>query len=167
MKLTWFGGTTLRIHIGGKIVVLDAEGAAEGIDQAELLSGSDQVVGFDEPHDLAERWSPRRVKPLISETAEEPVDVFRLGDGNLLLDAVGEPPLILATAALPALGRWAGDAVIIAFGFEAATFALSAKPRLIALAAPVLEIDAAFAALGTALDGTVMVSLERGLALEV
>src|SRR5688572_25230654 len=27
MKLTWFGGTTLRIHMGGKILLCDAAGA--------------------------------------------------------------------------------------------------------------------------------------------
>ncbi|MCS6762366.1 MAG: hypothetical protein MO846_10665 [Candidatus Devosia symbiotica] len=40
MKLIWFGGTMVRIHIGGVILVLDPA----GIDGAELVSGADIVV---------------------------------------------------------------------------------------------------------------------------
>ena len=29
MKLTWFGGTTLRVYLGGAIIVVDADEARE------------------------------------------------------------------------------------------------------------------------------------------
>jgi hypothetical protein len=44
MKLTWFGADTVRVYIGGAILVLNADQAPATIDQAELLSGADQVI---------------------------------------------------------------------------------------------------------------------------
>lgn len=38
MKLTWFGGTTLRIYIGGQILVADAPP-----DAGEIISGADRL----------------------------------------------------------------------------------------------------------------------------
>jgi len=46
MKLTWFGGTTLRVYVGGEIVVIDAGGAADGIDHGELVAGANHLVAL-------------------------------------------------------------------------------------------------------------------------
>ena len=46
MKLTWFGGTTFRVYVGGKVLVVDAEGVPGGIDRTELVSGADRVFGL-------------------------------------------------------------------------------------------------------------------------
>ena len=97
MKLTWFGGTTLRIHIGGQILVMDAGAAPAGIDAVELVSGADaqfESRGDGVPGVDAARWKPRRPARLLDEGSDpETVAVFRAGQGATLVDAVGEPPL--------------------------------------------------------------------------
>jgi hypothetical protein len=177
MKLTWFGGTTIRIHIGGAILVADAGEVPGGIDRAELVSGADRVfetggqglTGID-----ASAWKPRRAgRPIDDGGALEAVEVWKVGDGAVLVDAVGEPPLLLVSGQLPRLGRRAGDAVVVLFGDGAAMSGLGealldvAPPRLIALAGPEEAVDFAITTLREHLDGTGLVSLEAGLALEV
>lgn len=177
MKLTWFGGTTLRIHIGGTILVVDPSDASAGIDAAELVSGADSVVdgfGAGLPHVDAGRWKPRRPPRLLDET-ETPlaVDAWWAGAGAVLVDAVGEPPLLLLAGEVPALGRWAENAVIALFGDGATLLRLAGAvlddtpPRLFALAGDEAAVDSAIAALRDRLDGTGLVSLEAGLALEI
>ena len=78
-----------------------------------------------------------------------------------------------AAAYLPPAGRWADDAVIVLFGageaiVAAATVLLDvAEPRLLALAADEQAIDVAVAELREHLDGTGLISLEPGMAVEV
>jgi hypothetical protein len=177
MKLTWFGGTTVRIHIGGQIVVVDAAGAPAGIDAAELVSGADHIVP-----DLGRAlsavdtagWKPRKpVRLLDEEPGETSADCWSAGPGAMLIDAVGEPPLLLVAEAVPALGRWADGAVIALFGDGAALVGLgqavlSARaPRVIMLAGDEAAVDVAIAGLRDQLDGTALLALEAGLALEV
>jgi hypothetical protein len=175
MKLTWFGGTTLRLHIGGQILVMDAGGAPSNIDRAELVSGADSVfelTGPGLPAIEASSWKPRRVRPLDEETPL-PVELLRAADDAVLVDATGEPPLLVASGAFPPLGRWASEAVIVLFGSASSMIAAgkellaNSSPRLIALAASDADIDLAIAALRDLLDGTSLVSLEAGLALEI
>jgi hypothetical protein len=165
MKLTWFGGTTLRIHIGGEILVCDADGAPAGIDAAELTSGADRVFGVGDalgPVDLA-AWQPRRATELAEDSA---VRVLRAGDA-VLVDALGEAPLLLVAKTLDRGGRWGRDAVAVVFSADAARAALEAlQPRLIAVAAGEEAVHATFLALRARLGGTVLVALEPGLALE-
>lgn len=177
MKLTWFGGTTIRIHIGGAIMVFDPAGAPAAIAAAELVSGADMVIagfGADLPAADAARWKPRQPARLLDEASPSPsVQAWSVGDGAILVDAVGEPPLLLVSRSLPALGRWADAAVFVLFGIGAQLTTLGiavldgAPPRLLALAADEASIDAAIAALRNRLDGTGLVALEAGLALEV
>ena len=107
MKLTWFGGTTLRIHIGGSMLVIGAA-SRPGVDADELVSGADRVLGWDDALPVADAatWQPRRARTMLEEEAPEPVLVHRLGAGQLLVDAVGEPPLLLLAQPLAAAGRW-------------------------------------------------------------
>lgn len=177
MKLTWFGGTTIRIHIGGAILVVDPAGAPTGIDAAELVSGADMVIcGFGT--DLATidtgRWKPRKPPRLLDESEVPPsVEAWSAGSGAVLVDAVGEPPLLLVAGKVPALGRWTESAVVALFGDGAAMAQLGqavlddTPPRLLALAGNEAAIDTAIAALRDRLDGTGLVSLEAGLALEI
>ena len=102
MQLTWFGGTTFRIHIGGKMLVVEAEGAPGGIDRTELLSGADRAFGLADalPEVEPRKWQPRKVGALIDEGSELPdVLVYRLAAGAVLVEAAGEP-----TRAASALG---------------------------------------------------------------
>lgn len=177
MKLTWFGGTTVRVHIGGAILVVDAESAPTWIDRTELVSGADHVVagfGATLPKVEAAQWKPRKPARLLDEGTDlPPVDVWNAGEGVLLVDAVGEPPLLLVRGEVPPLARWAEGAVIVLFGDGAAfgrsgLAVLKQQPaRLIALAGDEASVDSAIGILRDALDGTGLVSLEAGLALEI
>ncbi|GLQ09554.1 hypothetical protein GCM10007913_14860 [Devosia yakushimensis] len=177
MKLTWFGGTTLRIHIGGQILVMDAGAAPEGIDAAELVSGADMQF---ESHgnglaDVdAAGWKPRRPARLLDEgKAPEVIAALRAGQGAVLVDAVGEPPLLLVTDTLPVLGRWADDAVVVLLGDGERIAALgqalleASPPKLLVLGGKESDVDMAVAALRDRLDGTGLMALEPAMALEV
>ena len=176
MKLTWFGGTTLRIHIGGAMVVVDAASAPAGIAAAELASGADRVVeafGAGLPAVALQTWKPRRAQRVVDETDDvAPVEIWSAGEGVILFDAEGEMPLVLARSA-PKLGRWAGQAVVVVFGDGAHMAELGqgllkkSGPRLLALAGDEAAMDVAIPALRELLDGIGLVALEAGLALEV
>jgi hypothetical protein len=178
MKLTWFAGTTLRVHIGGRILVTDAEAAPEWVDRRELVSGADRTFGLvaDDPAIAAvdpEVWRRRRPSRPIDDTPAEAA-IVRIAPGVLAVEVPGEAVLVLAAAAyLPPAGRWADDAVIVLFGageaiVAAATVLLDvAEPRLLALAADEQAIDVAVAELREHLDGTGLISLEPGMAVEV
>ena len=176
MKLTWFGGTTLRVYIGGAIVVVDADGVPDGVDRGELLAGVDRSVGLsDDPAvpsiDLAQ-WRPRPAPRGIDDVL--PVEIFGIGTSALLIAAAGEPPLvILGSAEPPRFGRWADGAVVVltsgrdSLVAEATVLLDVARPRLIALAADEQMLDRAVDELAEHLDGAGLVSMEPGLALEV
>ena len=176
MKLTWFGGTTIRVHIGGAMVVVDAASAPAGIAAAELVSGADRVVedfGAGLPVVALQTWKPRRAQRVVDETEEmAEVEIWSAGAGVLLVDAEGEPPLVLARQ-MPDLGRWAGQAVLVLFGDGAELAELGqgvlqrAGPRLVALAGDEAAMDLAIPTLRDLLDGTGLVAMEAGLALEV
>jgi hypothetical protein len=169
MKITWFGGTTLRIHIGGKVLVCDAAGAPPGIDRRELLSGADRDFGLTDELPLIDtaEWQPRRPAALVDEGSRPEVLVHAVGPRSVLIDAVGEPPLLLLSAQVPA-HRLARDPVVVAFAGELAETALATlAPRLIALAMDEESTVAAFAKLRDHLHTTALVALEPGMALEI
>jgi hypothetical protein len=169
MKLTWFGGKTLRIHIGGEILVCDADGAPGHIDRHELLSGADRAFAMSGggPAIDAARWQPRRPAALIDEAKRPEVLVHEIGSSSVLVDAVGEPPLLLLTASVSA-GRWGRDAVVVAFAGDVADGMLrDLSPRLMALAMSEPDADAAISRLRDRLGSTALVALEPGMALEV
>ena len=177
MKLTWFGGTTIRIHIGGAILVLDADGAPARIDAAELVSGADQVIGgFGARLAVVDgkEWKPRKVPRLVDEgDTLAPVEAWSAGAGAVLVDGIGEAPLLLVSGDVPVLGRWAESAVAVVFGDGARLAALGQAmladraPRLLVLAGDEAAVDQAIPALRDRLDGAGLVALEAGLALEV
>ncbi len=179
MKLTWFAGTTVRIHIAGKILVSDPDGAPALVDRTELVAGADQIFDWGGEGSLpridAARWRPRRPQPLIDEPGvQPPVTLAMPGEGAVLVDALGEPPLVLIRGdVVPRLGRWANEAVVVLFGSGKQLVAIGllllemTPPRLIALAADDAAIDLAIEGLRQQLAGTALIALEPGLALEV
>lgn len=152
MKITWFGGMTLRVYIGGVILVTDPPAEA-----GEVVSGADRVFRLDDPAiPLVADWRPRAVR-LVDED-NPPVLLHRMGE-SVLVDAVGEPPLVIGT--LPAeAGRWAADSVVV-------LFAASEPPSVRVILLAMDDVEAAVAAMAQKLDGTGLVALERGMALEV
>jgi hypothetical protein len=175
MKLTWFGGTTLRMHIGGRILLADPAGIS-GVSEAELVSGADIVFRLRDalPELRPEDWRPRRSMPVLNERGPSDVALYRAAPGAVLVDAVGEPPLVMATAPLWLQARWTSEAAVVVFGSstadvpEIAASVLDAMvPRLIAVAAPEGAVDAVIAAIGDRLEGTGLFALEPGMALEV
>lgn len=177
MKLTWFGGTTLRLHIGGRIIVVDADTAPAGIEARELRSGADTAFGFGADvaamPALAADWQQRRPSMLDDRVGSDAVQLWQAGPAAVLIDAVGESPLLLAAGPVAAVGRWSREAVVVVLGDPdqvpgLAMAALNAlAPRLLAIAAPEPVIDASVAALRAHLGSTSLVALEGGQALEV
>lgn len=173
MKLTWFGNGSFRVHAGGRIVVVAPGAAPEGVSRAELVSGADLVV--EEGAAISEAdgrsWKAQPAGRLLDAEAEPgPAQVFSLGAGALLIAAEGERPLLVLEGQAPALGRWVERAVVVIAGDGLAARAAAVVergPRLLALAGAEAEVDAAFAALRGTLDGTGLVALERGMAVEV
>jgi hypothetical protein len=176
MKLTWFGGTTVRIHIGGAILVIDPAGAPLGIDAAELVSGADEIIqAFGDSLQSVDPlgWKPRRPARLLDEgDVLPPVEVWSAAPGIILIDAIGEPTVVLTDKFdLPELGRWAEKSVFVLLGSELRERTLTVReevlPRLIVLAGSETEIDEAFQILAAEMSDTGLVAMEPGLALEV
>lgn len=173
MKLTWFGGTTLRLHVGGRVVVIDAEAAPDWVDRAELVSGVDRAVRLDDAFAAADarRWQPRRVAALIEADAAPEVLIHRLGPGALLVEAVGERPLVIATGEVPEAGRWAAEAVVVVAGQQPERRAVEAleamAPRLLVIAAGEAAVDRVIAAVRERLDGAGLMALEPAMAVEL
>jgi hypothetical protein len=106
----------------------------------------------------------------VDEAMRQP-EVVGLGQGAIVVDADGEVPLVLASGDFSASGRWVGQALVVLIGEglaeRGAAILERAGPRFMALAGGEAEVDAAFAALRDRLDGTGLIALERGLAVEV
>lgn len=174
MKLTWFGNTAFRLHIGGQVIVLDAAAAPNGVDAAEVLSGADRVIerNVNEPLLDARTWRPRpRERLLDAGDLPRPVDIWSLGPDCILLDADEDAPLLLIAGPLPTLGRWAEKAIVILAGQQlmrrGEQLVDAVIPRLIALAGSDAEVEAAFIQLPAKLDGAGLLALSPGLAVEV
>lgn len=180
MKLTWFAGTTIRIHIGGQILVADADQAPASVDRNELVSGADRVFALagdaaNLPQLDPAKWRPRALPRAIDHQVRQPdVILHRLGEGSVLVDAPGEAALVLAAGHRPPpLGRWVDGAVVVLFGAgnpivaKGKLLLSAARPRLISLAADESALDLAIPALREHLDGIPLISLESGMALEV
>lgn len=173
VKLTWFGGKMVRVHIGGLILVVDPEGAPPNVDRVELLSGADRIVAGELARiDLA-TWRPRRSGRLLDESEEPCVLTWSDESGTILIEAIGEAPLLLVSGCMPKLGRWVESAVVVLFGSGEALVELGLgllvhhAPRLLALAESEQAVDFAVLRLRGHLDGTSLVALEAGLSLEV
>ncbi len=174
MKLTWFGNTAFRIHIGGQIVVVDAKAAPLGVDANELVSGVDHVVAFDGNAAITDLagWKPRARERLLDMGDHvRPLQIWSAGEHALLFEPDEDMPLLVIGGPTPALGRWVEKAVVVLVGQALAERGMQVVekgiPRLMALAGADAELDAAFAELPPKLDGASLVALEPGLAVEV
>jgi hypothetical protein len=169
MNLTWFGGTTLRVQIGGEIVVCDGDHVPAGLERLELSSGADRAFSLAEarPTIDAAGWQPRRRAPLVYETHRPAVVIHGVAPMSVLIDAVGEAPLLLLSDHVPPVG-WGQEAVVVLFSQNLAEAVLREfRPRLMALALAEHEADAVLDSLRERLDGTVLVALEPALAVEI
>jgi hypothetical protein len=180
MKLTWFGGTTLRVYVGGEIVVVDPDTAPAGVSQQELRSGADRVVSLRDPNPRIdpERWTvPRPSRPMDNP---RPLEVMSIGLDTCLISGESDPPLlILNVTDLPRFGHWVDGAVIVLFGEKGAALVADivvldlAKPKHLVLAAENETIERLFDRVdATDLDDSFwrdhsFSSLEPGLAVEV
>src|SRR4051794_7910255 len=103
MRLTWFAGTTVRVYIGGQILVADGDDAPSFVDRRELLSGADRNFSLATDDDSLPvidpaGWRPRTLPKFLDDNrADDTVRVQRIGVSAILIDAVGEPPLVLIT----------------------------------------------------------------------
>jgi hypothetical protein len=179
VKVTWFGGRTLRVHAGGEIAVIREQADPAGFDARELVSGADHVWQVDAAEDRTDlaSWRPRRAASVLEQgEADAPDDAARYhaGEGSGLFEVPGEPPLLLVWSAPPELGRWLSDAVTVVMagtGEAAARHGAALigmrPPRLILLAVPAAEVDAAFDALAPFSSDTGLMVLEPALGLEV
>jgi len=177
MKLTWFGGSAFRVYAGGVIIVVHPEDAPESVDRGELLAGAESILARGDravPAIDPGEWRPKAPARLIDDDEALALDLFRLGEGHLLIAAPSEPPLVvLGDGDLPRFGRWADGAVVVltsareAIVAEVTALLDVARPRLVALAVDEQTLDYAIAALAEHLGGAALVSLEPGLALEV
>ena len=150
--------------------MVGAEGAL-GVDEREVISGADRVVRLgDVPRVDARSWKPRAMQRLLEADGVRPVEVWSGGDGVLIVDADDERPLVLVTESVPEVGRWAANAVVVAAGAALVETAQAVMdqigPRLIALAGAEADVEVAFAAVRNRLDGTGLIALEHGLAVE-
>jgi hypothetical protein len=171
MRIFWFGGTTVRVHVGGEMLVGDADGVLVGVDRAELLSGTNREFGLDGmglPAADPGTWKPRRVRRAIDDAGSGPVQILSIGVGAVLIEAAGEPPLVLVSVEPTDAGRWSRDAVVVCFaGCDPAAVLAAYSPKLLALAVDPLTADEIIPTIEDDLDGTGLVVLEPGLALEV
>jgi hypothetical protein len=173
MKLTWFGGTALRVYVGGQILVIDPDAAPVAVDRGEMLAGADRVVSPGDPLPVVDpaTWRAARVPRLMEELP--PAQVARL-EQTLLISAAGEPALVIVGAGgLPRFGRWAKGAVIVLTSAnkhlvaDVSALLDVAEPRLLAMAVDEQTLDRVVDEVAEHLNGTGLSSLEPGLALEV
>jgi len=172
MKITWFGGDTLRIYVAGDIFVINAENAPPGVDRSELEAGANRLISLGKVPEINPAfWRNRAARPLDDPV---PTEVHGIGPAALLISAAGEPPLVVLGAGdPPRFGRWSDGAVVVLCSARESlvadvTVLLDvSRPRLVALAVDEQTLESAIGQLSEHLDGAGLVSLEPGLALEV
>ncbi|HWA20694.1 MAG TPA: hypothetical protein VG757_17035 [Devosia sp.] len=173
MKLTWFGGTALRVYVGGEIVVVDAEFAPAGVDRAELLAGAGFSVKLGGPPAIdPAQWRPAPPPRGIDDP--RPIEIASIAPFSLLIAASSEPPLVvLGPGQPPRYGRWADGAVVLVTSSRESVVAEVtvlldvARPRMVVLAFEGDGLDTAIAEISEHLQGVGLAALEPGLALEV
>ena len=83
MKLTWFGGTALRVYVGGEIVVIDADDAPAGVDRSELRAGAAHLVELGKVPEINPAfWRNRQVARAIDD--QPPLEIHGIGPAALL-----------------------------------------------------------------------------------
>jgi len=176
MKITWFGGSTFRLYIGGVIFVTDIVHAPEGVDQRELSAGADHRIDLRDglvefPYLDIENWRPRRPGRMIDIPAEQIAALYTISGEALFIDEPQEGPVIIAPSDQTAWGHFADNAVAVLYGppksinSGARALMLSARPKLIAIATEGLG-EREFQALAEICDGCALQVLEPGMSVE-
>ena len=171
MKLTWFGGTALRVYVGGEIVVIDADSASADVDRGELVAGANHLAELGKVAQINPAfWRNRQVVRAIDD--QPPLDIHGIGPAALLIAAAGEPPLVvLGAGERPRVGRWSDGAVVVlcsageSLVADVTVLLDVSRPKLIALAVDEQPLDTAGEERSEQLDGAGLVPLEPGLAL--
>lgn len=175
MKITWFGGSTFRLYVGGKIIVTDAGRAPDNADPHEIAAAADHRIDLSDgsveyPYLEPETWSrPRHT--LLDEPEEEILALYTLSGEGIFVDEPTEGPLIVAPAGLTAWGRFADNAVVVLFGRADALIAgatalfVAARPRVLMFAVTAGE-PPALSDLAKSAGQCAIQVLEPGLAIE-
>ncbi len=174
MRITWFGGGTFRIYVGGRIVVTDPDGAPAGVDRHELAAAADHIVRpgqGDLPEIDPAAWCRRRPQRVIDVPGEDIFGLHVLPGGGLFIDEPEEGPLIATPAGVTTWDRFADEGAVAVFGDAEAVatdiraLMATARPRLVAIAASRFSGDQ-FRALADIGGGGALLVLEPGLAVE-
>lgn len=176
MKITWFGGSTFRLYIGGQIFVTDEKRAPAGVDAHEVAAAadhridlSDGIVEFDTLD--VENWQRKRPRRVIDEPVEEIAALFTIEGEALFIDEPQEGPVIVAPGGQTAWGRFADNAVVVLYGAPPAVLEgaqallIAARPKLIAIASEGFS-DRQFESLGKVCGDCALQILEQGFAVE-
>lgn len=178
MKITWFGRSTFRIYVGGKIVVMNPDDAPAHLVQEELRAGADQTLDLSDLAPLAafdpQSWQKSRPARLVDETDSEPevLNVWRFGLRDVLIDAPIEETVTFVSNAIESTTPIAIDGVWVIWG-DAKDIELSVekiltnqRPSVIALATTDVT-DTQMQRLAQLANGRTILILEPELALEV
>lgn len=168
MKLTWFGETTFRIYLGGKIIAVTDGATPTGVDVNEVNAGADLVLdpaANSLPEFVAENRKPLR---LIDKPEGEGPRAFSFQGGLALVD-LAEPPVFIVSQPDVVWDRTFDGGVVVLTGPESAAQALAmfagSRPKLLALALEDIS-DADFASIAAHAGQTTVQLLEPSLALE-
>lgn len=176
MRITWFGGSTFRLYVGGKIFVTDAERAPDGVDPHEVGAAADHKIDLSDgivefPYLDVENWRPKKPVRVIDEPAEQILALFTIEGEALFIDEPQEGPVIVAPGGHTAWGRFADNAVVLLYGAPSAvlegaqSLLIAARPKLITIAAEGFS-DTQFAILAEVCGECAVQVLEPGFAVE-
>lgn len=176
MKITWFGGSTLRLYIGGKIIVTDADKAPDTLDAHEVSAAADQMMalgaGLRALKSLdVDHWKSKKPVRLIDQPEGQELDFYAIANEALFIDEREEGPVIVAPADFAGWGRFADQAIVVLYGdanaivSSAQSLLTTARPRLLALGCEAIS-DQAFAILAADCRDCALQVLEKGFAVE-
>lgn len=176
MKITWFGGITFRIYVGGKIFVTDHDRAPGGIDPHEVSAAADFKIDLsdginDFPFLDLESWKKQRPRRLLDMPEETVAALYTIEGEALFIDEPQEGPVIVAPGGQTAWGHFADNAIVVLYGEAQAilegaqSLLIAARPKLIVIAADGFN-DEQLSALSDACGGCAMQVLEQGFAIE-
>lgn len=168
MKLTWFGGCTFRIYLGGKIFAVTDGAGTTNVDAGELAAGVDASIVLPAtglPEFVPDLLRPRR---MIDQPEGEGPGLFAFQHGVALIDPA-EPPLFLSDRRHVEWDRTVDAGIVVLVGADATANAIrlfdAARPKLLALAVDEIGDDE-LAAIAAHAGQTAVQVLEPGLALE-
>jgi hypothetical protein len=192
MHLTWFGGSTFRALVGGRVVVTDGDLATSGFTASEIKAGADIVLALEGADPVLREIDPAIWRPLPPrrplEGAPDEARIFALtgggksgggksgggkSGGGLIVDGLGEPALVFLPAGADTLVAGAKMANVVVFGTGAETagavpgrineIIAVMMPRLLSIAIDGFDLNDPGADFYT--SGTTLMVLEPGFAL--